>query len=467
MDAVDSTPDTPDSSASGPDAPDASTGPDSPAPALWQTVRDTLISPGSVVRMPRRAWLYFGLYLGACALLLGFVAWLLGKYEDDITALALGYVLPSSWHFAADLLIDHLLSEQHHLVIVNALVTASLMAVSLLLFPVKELVSASFETRGNLLGGLEIHEHPLWEQAWQEVKLLLLFVAVQGTIFWLGFLPHPAGKVAAVLLGVLFLWFSFAIDFIAPIFQRHLGHYSQIIKTLLRYAPAALLFGLLFNLPTILVGKLWGSNPHWSWGTALFLLFGVNVLCIAWAAASGTWLGSQLYPGFVRVRRSHPASRALTWLVVLAVLAGNGYLFGALGLSVHHKSQILKCDYGIDLDSFGFETPDLSALLDDELDVGMHVDLRIDNPTPFDVEIEPNEVIITHRGTRVGTVKLAPMRAPAGQKVTQTLRFTMRVTPSMITRGSELLDVDNWKMVLYIDVAPYFRLPIYLLGKPY
>lgn len=439
----------------------------SPAPTQGRSVLDALKSLVSLAAMPRPSWLYFGLYLGACALLLGAVAWLLGRYEDDITALVLGYVLPESWFFAADLLIDRLLAEQHHLVIVNALVTASLMAVSLLLFPIKELVSASFETRGNLLDGLAIHEHPLWEQGWQEVKLVLLYVAVQGTIFWLGFLPHPAWKTVAVLLGLLFLWFSFAIDFIAPIFQRHLGHYSQIIKTLLRYAPAALLFGALLNVPTAIVGKLWGANPHWSWGTALFLLFGVNVLCIAWAAGAGTWLGSRLYPGFVRVRRSHPGSRVLAWLAMLAVLVGNGYLFGALGLSVHHKSQILKCNYGVDLDSFGFEQPNLAALLADELDVGVHVDVHIDNPTPFDVEIEPNEVVISHRGTRVSTVQLAPMRAPAGQRVTQTLRFTMRVTPSMIMRGSELLRVDHWKIVLYIDVARYFRLPVYLLGKPY
>ena len=433
------------------------------APGTLAALAAALASPGALFRMPRRAWAYFVLYLLSCSALLGLTAWQLAAHEGELTSLALGYLLPESWHFAADLLVEHMLAAQHRLILINALVTTALMAVTVLLFPVKELLSAAYERDGRLLPGEVMREHPLWLQGWQEIKLLMLFVAVQGTIFWLGYLPHRGTTTAAVILGLLFLWFSFAIDFISPIFQRHEGYYSQIIKCLVRYAPAALLFGLIFCAPTFIVGKLWEQNPAWSWTTALFLLFGVNVLCIAWAAGSGTWLGSFLHPGFTARRRSHIAGRISTWAVLLAVLAANGYTFGALALSIHHKSQILKCDYSIDLDSLGVDAPDVFAILDDRLEVAVHVDLRIHNPTDFDVEIEDNDVRIEHRGSHVATTRLAPMLAPAGQTVRQTLRFSMQATPSMIARGRSLLDSDAWTITLHVQVAPYFRLPVYLL----
>jgi hypothetical protein len=424
-----------------------------------------LSSPLSLFLMPRRAWLYFCLYLGLSGLVLGLVAWQLVAREGDVRALVLGYFLPAAWHQAAELLIDSVLAQQHRLVLVNALVTTSLMVVTLALFPVKELLSAAFEERGRLLDGEPVREHPLWLQGWQEVKLVLLFLAVQGTIFWLGWQPHPASKAAAVVLGSLFLWFSFAIDFIAPVFQRHYGHYSQIIKTLARYAPSALCFGAVFCAPVLVVAKLWQMNPSWSWPLTVGLLFSANVVCIAWAAAAGTWLGATLYPAFVAARRSHPITRVATWLAVLALLAANGYAFGALGLSVHHKSQLLKCEYSIDFESFGMDKPSLAALLSDRLEVGVHVDVRIHNGTEYDVIIEDSEVVIEHRGAHLATTRLAPLSAPAGQAVTQTLRFTVEATPSMIARGRELLGGDGWHMTLYVDVTPHLRLPIRLLGE--
>lgn len=421
-----------------------------------------LASPAALFRLPRRSWGFLALYLGASALLLGGIGLLLRAHRGDLQALLYAYLFPEGWHGALDLLLEHFFQAQQRVVLINAVITASLVAVTVLLFPVKEWLSASFERHAGLTDQ-PAREHPLLQQAWQESKLFLLFIAVQGAIFLLGYPPVPALKTSAAVLGYLFLFFTFAVDFVSPVLQRHQGYYSQILRLLARHPLAALGFGAMFALPTIGIGKLWAASPAWSWTWALFLVFGVNVLCIAWAAVAGTWLGARLLPALAGVARAGSRARGIAWAVVLALLAANAYVYGNLALSAHHKSQVLKCGYEIDFGSFDLERPALATLLEDEVTVGVGFDVRIDNPTRFDVDIEDSEVVVEHRGAVVARTRLGALAVPAGQARTQRVDLSLTVDPRSLTLDRGLIDPKTWRITLYIDVTPYLRVPVYLL----
>ena len=423
------------------------------------SLRDAVLSPAMIRIMPWRAWVYLVLYIALAAALLLVTARLLIANQTRIEGLILDYLFPDSWHFAAETLIERFFAAQHRVVIINAVVLASLMAVTLVLFPVKEQLSAAFESGARLVAD-PVKEHPLWEQGWQEVKLLALVTALQGTIFLLGFLPYPPLKYVAIAAGHLLVILVFAVDFLAPLLQRHEGHYSRIFKTLISRPHVALAFGAVFSAPTMIVGKLWESDPTWAWDQAVPLLFGVNVLCIGWAAASGTWLASRLYPVFTRTVRSGPLTRRVASALVIALLAGNAYVYGSLGLAVHHKSQLLKCQYNVDFSSLDLDLPGLKSLLGEQIAVSASVDVAITNPTPFDVVIENSEVVVSHEGTPVSRAHIASLSVAAGTTATRRLAFTLSGSPGVIARGTGLFDRTKWQLILYADIAPFLRMPI-------
>ncbi|MGH2830115.1 MAG: hypothetical protein ACRDJM_06500, partial [Actinomycetota bacterium] len=338
-----------------------------------------------------------------------------------------------------------------------AMISGSLLVVTMLLFSVKERLSASFEAGANLAGGRPMRELPLWLQAWEEIKLFLLFIAVQMAVFWIGY--HPGAWRAAAAVGLSYLWlgFMFAADFVSPVMQRHEGHYSRILTTLARHPIASLGFGALFALPSIVAGTLWPMN--------VVAVFAANVVGIAWAAVAGTWLGARMLDDFERTPRSGALARVAAWLAILAALGINGYRFGALVLSVHHKSQVLKCQYDVDWSSFGVDAPGLAALLDDRVEVGVHFDVRIHNPTEFAVEIERNRVELRHGGELVGTTRLSPVAIAPGQTVERRVALSVEMTPSQLRKGLELLDPAAWEATLYLDVAPGFEFPVYLVRR--
>lgn len=420
-------------------------------------------SPLALVVLPRRSWGWLLLYLVGCGVVLGATAWAVVRYEGDLRAGLLSYIFPDSWHFAADWVIDRFFAAQKRMVVINAINAGALILVTISLFWLKELVSASFERHGQLTRH-PVSEHPLWEQAWEEVKLLVLFLAVQMSIFWIGYPPDPFRENVALVGSYLFLFFTFAIDFVSPIFQRHQGHYSRILKTLARHPLASLSFGAIFAMPPILAGKLWEANDDWSTTTAVVVLFSANMISIVWAAIAGTWLGARLLPAFERTPRSHPASRVVAWVALLAVFGVNTYAFGAVGLSIHHKSQILKLDYDVDLLSFDFDAPGLGSLLADDVEVAVSFEVEVHNPTEYDVEIERNRVEVVHGDTVLATTALPMASVPSGDTVELTVRFPLRVKPSMLRRGRELLDPDAYRITLYLEVADGFELPVYLLS---
>lgn len=258
------------------------------------------------------------------------------------------------------------------------------------------------------------------------------------------------------------LFATYAIDFSSPLMQRHQGRYSRILKTLGKHPVAALTFGAVFALPPVIAGHLLVANTDWSWAEVVAMLFAINVVCITWAAIAGTWFGAQLWQTFARTPRSSTAVRAIATSLVVLTLAVNAYAFGSIGLSVHRKSQLLKCDYDIDLSSIGVTAPELGQLLRGRPRIGLHVDMVIHNPTAFDVELEDNRVVFAHDGTEVGTGRLAPVRVPAGETVRARVDARIDIALGALHKGRDLLSTEGWTVVLYLEVAPGFEFPIYL-----
>lgn len=419
-----------------------------------------LTAPLSLFALPKKTWAYFVLYLSLCTLVLGGTAYLVFHSEDLMRDLVLAYLFPDSWHKAMGFVADRFLEAQSRWVIANVAEIAALGMVAILLFPFKEMLSASFEREARLITDAE-EEHPLWEQGWEEIKLFVGVIALTGTIFWIGYTTEGWRVIAAVILGKLLLFATFAIDFISPPFQRHYGHYSRILETLAGHPLAVLGFGAIFAAPSIIASTAFSSMRL---ETQVAWICGVNVIAIAWAAVAGTWLGSRLYPDFKQTRRSGMAARILMWLVVGAMLIGNGYTFGSLTWAVHKKSQLLKCHYSLKWSSFDVDFPGLTAMLHDEVELGLSFEVEIENPTITPVELEENRIELRHQGDLLGTARLEPFRVDATSTAVQRVGASIKVAPSFIARRRlALLDADAWTITLYIKVARGFEFPVYLI----
>ncbi len=426
---------------------------------------DALIrAPLSIFRIPPRTAVYLVIYLGLCGLVLAVTGWILSRSEGIVRGLLLNYLFPESWHQTLGMVVDKFLDNQLRAVLANATIGGSLLMVSLFLFPVKELLSASFEREAKLIDE-PVSEHPLWLQAWEEIKLFLAYIATMGSVFWIGYSPQSWRQVLALVISYTFLFVSFAIDFIAPPLQRHQGHYSRILKTLANHPVATLVFGAVFAAPGIFVSAVVLADHDITEPRSIAILFGTNVVAIAWAAVAGTWLGAQLFSDFAKTRRSPVPARMVSWIIFGGLLAANAYAFGTVAWSVHHKSQILKCDYTVDWASFELDRPGFGSMLSGKLDVGIRFDVEIHNPTSIDVELEDNRIEIRHRGDLLGISQISPVRIGHGATITQTVELKLNVDTRFIRRGSSLLDKDAWTLTLLFEVGPGFDFPIYLLSN--
>ncbi len=415
-----------------------------------------------LLRTPARVWRVALLYLVLCAAVTAGFLVVITLYREPLRETVFAYVLPASWVDVGALVIDYTLAKQQMHVIVNAILGASLMLISLTLFPVKELVSIRAEQADALISD-PISEFPLTKQAWQEVKLFLLFITAQGLIFWIGYHPNPWQRAIATIASYLLLFFTFAVDFIAPLFQRHQGHYSQILKLLVRHPIRSLSFGACFALPGVLAGNLLARTSLAggdSWIVMLWISLAANVIAICCATISGTWLAARLYAPFRDTPRSRTITRVFAIGITGALFATNLYLFGAVLLSLHHKSQILKCEYDVDFASIGLDRPKLSSLVSGTPEIGVHFSVTITNPTSFDVHIEDNRIDVTHNSTLLGTAALPRLKIAAGETKTQRVEFSAQANLASLKNIRQMLSKKGWRITLYVQVAPGFELPI-------
>jgi hypothetical protein len=423
-------------------------------------------APMAPRRLKKRSASWFVAYLVACAVVLGIVASLIASHKGDLLDATMDYVLPEEWHFASKLLVDNFFAAQERAVITNAAIVASLLVVQITLFPLKEHVSLMVE-KDNTLTDDPIAEHPLWFQAWEEVKLFVAMLAAQGTIFWIGYSQNSGRRVLATVLSFVVLFASVAIDFLSPILQRHKLRYSVILKSLFAHPFLLFTFGALFSLPPIIAGYFAASHPTWSFGTQIGIVFGAQVLGIALAAIGGTIAGAPLVADAKTRTRSHTLVRVLAWVTVLGLVIWNTQRFVAVGTSLHHKTQILKLGYEVDWKSFHGDVPGKAELLaaarNGEITISGGFTVMITNPTSTDVDIEDNRLELRNKDELVARTALPKVHVPAKGSATAAVTFPLTISVGQVFRIRELITTQGWSLTLYLRVAEGFEFPIYIL----
>jgi hypothetical protein len=204
-------------------------------------------APLAARKLRRRSAIWLAIYIVATAAILSLVGWQLVEHKGALLELAMDYVVPENWHFAARTLFHKFFVQQETLILINAVVAAALLVVQVTLFPIKEQVSAALEQDAALVPE-PMEEFPIWFQAWEEIKIFLALLAAQGSIFWLGYTDDPVRRKLAVVISFGVLAVNVGVDFLSPVLQRHKLRYSQIIKTLFAHPLLLLAFGALFAL---------------------------------------------------------------------------------------------------------------------------------------------------------------------------------------------------------------------------
>jgi hypothetical protein len=210
------------------------------------------------------------------------------------------------------------------------------------------------------------------------------------------------------------------------------------------------------------------GHPELSFARSIAMMFGTSLGCIALAIVSGTYVASRLLPAAAETRPFSFPVRALAWFGGLALLGMNLYTFGVVGRSFHHKSQILKCKYHVLPNTVSIKLPDMENLLRDGAKLGISFDVEIENPTPFDVEIEKNRLEVRHAGSLMALAAITPLRVPSHGKATPHVEIPVKLdAKAAIDKGRQLLDRTKWAATLYLQVTPEIELPVHLLvAKP-
>lgn len=437
-------------------------------PVRRQLVLAGIEAPLAARHLRRRSAAWLALYLVAAGLILGLVAYLVVSNKERMLDAVMSYVLPADWKVAGKFLVKKVFAAQEQAVITNAVLSMSLMIVTITLFPLKEKVSATLEEDAKLLAE-PFDEHPLWFEAWEEAKLFLGMLVAQGTIFWIGYSDDPVRRTIALVASYLVLFAGVGLDFLSPILQRHRQRYSVMMKSFAANFILLFLFGAIFALPAIITSRVLGAHTDWSAGAQLGFSFAAQVLGIAAAAIGGTVAGAPVLADSQKRTRSSLPVRIAMWAVFLSLAAWNAHRFFVVGRSFNHKTQILKCQYDVDWSSFSADVPsayDIAmAISSDTITVGIHFDVAITNPTAVDVEIEDNRLEVRQNDQLVAQTQLPRLHVLPGTTARTTITLPLSLKPSQALRIRELITTKNWAMTLWLHVDDGWDFPVYLLGK--
>jgi hypothetical protein len=469
--------------------------------SLKQQIRLAFTAPLQGLRsLSTRGRLLLTLYLMLAAMLLGLVLLLAEGQGDRLTTLLNHYLFPASWHPFSTTLVQVIIDRIPAGLVANVLVLSTLMMISLVLFPLKEKVSVNTEVRGGLTDGLPA-EHPLWFQALEEIKMVGLNLAVILSLIWVGYQPGKLAAFLSVTLSAFQVACFFAIDFISPLLQRHGWRYADILPALARRPALSLTFGLMLGLPAVAAGLVAGSATGMSTPALLAMLFVAELIPIAVAIVAGTVVAAHLLPAMDRSRRAGRGVVVATYAVVILALVANTLVISAVGRSLHHKSQLLKCTYDVPLDSFELIKPTVEELKSLKATIGLKFAVEVSNPSAIDVNIEKNRLVLTNGDERLLETSLPLLTVPANQSIRHPIEYKKTLTAesaleagATMVRGAKKLWAGlkkaasdplgalnrgvafvkgaksradelrkNLRVVLYFEVLPGFEFPFYLV----
>ena len=432
-----------------------------PLASLWHVF---VMGPLAIFRLRGRSARWLLAYLALASAILGGAGWAVVAHRGRLLEAAVAYVFPSAWHFTGRKLIERIFEQQARTVVTNALVSASLALVAALLFPITERLSRALELDAELSIAAE-RPLPIARQIAEELALLVVIVSAQMSIFWLGYSPDPVRQRAAEVASYVVLFCQFSFNFVSPLLQRHGLRYATIAKLLFARPLVLFGFGALFTLPAIFATRTAALHHEWPFGLTVAALEAINVVLIAWGTLAGAWVASRLLDDAFAAELPAASWRVLLHLVVLLVFAANLYAFGVVGVALQRKSQLLKCDYAVDLKSIRVQLPKLDKLFSSgPMNVGVKLDVTITNPTPYDVEIERNRLAVDYQEQSVARASLSPLRVPAGKTQRAHVEFPIVIETAILTKGRELFDWHRWRVTLFLEVSPGFEFPVYLLS---
>lgn len=424
--------------------------------ALWT-------APGVLARMSGRSWALFFLYLVLCGGLLGLLVVLFDSQEKNLQRAAMSFLFPEEWHGLIDFLLAFVVKSQAQQVLVNVILFVTMTLVSLVFFWSKELLSQSIERDRQNQG--DPHADPsrwrdnaIWWEGLEEIKWTLFSTALMLVVLWVGHDVAPWRKTLATVLSYLVLFFSTAVNFMAPPLQRRQKQYGQILAAMARRPVLTMVYGAAMALPQVLGLHLLGAADV-PVSVALIAIFAVNVVFIAWSAASGTVAGLYLSELADAARPWPLWSRAILWVGTLGVLVFATWVAINLGVAIKDKSQILKCHYTVDWASVEVDKPGLGGLLKGEVEVGVSFEVEIDNPTELPVRIENNRLVAEDDGKVVAEGRLAPFEVPAGGKSRNRVGMNVKVRAGALLEGASL-NPAAWGLVLYIQLTDDLEFPI-------
>jgi len=424
-------------------------------------------APGVLGRMTGRTWALFLLYLALSAGLLGVLVVLFDTQEKNLQRAAMGFLFPEEWHAILDFLMAFIVKSQAQQVMVNLTLFATMTLVSIVFFWSKELLSQSVERDRLAMGDPNAdpgawRDNAIWWEGLEEIKWTLVSVALMFVVLWVGHDVAPWRKTLATVLSYGVLFFSTAVNFMAPPLQRRQMSYSQVLSAMARRPVLTMAYGASMVLPQVLALHL-VTGADLSVAVALMAIFAINVVFISWSAASGTVAGLVLAPLAAGVAPWRWPWRIVTALLVGAVLAGGVYVSLNLGLALADKSQILKCRYSVDWTTVVVDEPKLMGLLKGEVEVGVSFEVIIDNPNALPVRIEKNRLVAEDNGVIVAEGRLLPFDVPANGRSTTRVGMNVKVRAASLLEGASL-NPAKWGLVLYVEIADGFEFPIPLVA---
>lgn len=422
-----------------------------------------LAAPASLKTINKNTLQWLAVYF-ICGLIifLLFVDLLLSN-QHAIKSALLNYFFPQSWHAVSQILADFLIESQAKVVVANFILSSSLVLASIVLFPIKEKASACFTKNIDLIKQSP-KEFPLAMQAWEEVKLLVIYITSQSIILWIGYYPYAFTHWLSIILSYLFLFFTFGLDFISPVLQRYKQAYSKIIKFLLRRFIATIAFGLLCSLPVLLLSYWLLSLDNLTILETGAILFVLNLIFLTLAIPLGTYIGAKFYPAIQQLLPPTRGKNIAFWLIISSLCMFSLFLHSQLIKSLHHKSQLLKAEYAVDWQSFDFTTPSLSQMISGQLIGGFSVDMQVKNPTQHPIVIENSQIVIKKAARKITEVNVAGFSIPANNQHRVTLKFdSVTQLPKLSELKLEDFDLQNmdfsnifeeWRVDLYLEVWP-------------
>lgn len=419
---------------------------------IWQQCITGLISPlATLAKLNLRMLMPLSIYAGAATVVFALFSWFIVSNEHLFKQWLFDYLLPQNWHHISDVLITFFFESQTKIVLAGFIINGAVVLASILLFPIKEWCSQKFEQTLDSKSG-EHKEFPLWKQAIEESKLLFLYITAQSVILAIGYYPYAWSSYLSSALSVAFLFYSFGLDFIAPAFQRRRIKYTLIIKLLTKNIWLTLCFGAVFSIPLLLLSQYLFQREDLSLVQISMILFFVNIFVFTLAIPAGTYIASQLLPALNVMAAPKSTNKRISYAGAATLLTlGLGFHY-TVASSMHHKSQILKCNYAIDWSSFEADIPKFKQLFSGQKALSISFLLKIENPTMFDVSIENTKISIWHKSQDVSHTRLKAFSVNAQDTVVVPMNMQIDLMLDSISLFSGIS--EDWAAQIEFDLLP-------------